>query len=384
MKQDASNLLTIRNDNRALVLEYIRRRPMSRVELSKETGLSKSAVTMITNEFVREGLLQETGTAETALGRRPILLDITANHRFAVGAALHRRRLSVSLVDLKQQRIDAAEARTADFPSPDAVVDWIAATAETLMGKNGLKRAACIGAGISSPGPLDHEAGRILHPPDFPLFYDYPIVARLRERLGMPAVLDNNAVLLATTEYYRDPPVDYRQFLYLVVADGIGSSIVSDGQIVRGAAGFAGELGHTSVDVHGEPCPCGNRGCLEQYATLAALKRRFGFDRFDMVAADAAAGDPTANEIMNTLADYLACAITNAVNFLDLEAVILYGELNVQPDCLFDRLRERVQARSVVSRSHEVAVLASRLGDEDAKTASAAAILNAYYRRQLS
>ena len=118
---------------------------------------------------------------------------------------------------------------------------------------------------------------------------------------------------------------------------------------------------------------------LQIAASVVAVGGGIVFEQINLFGYDIAFGSlaPVVTVLWIT-------AITNAVNFLDLEAVILYGELNVQPDCLFDRLRERVQARSVVSRSHEVAVLASRLGDEDAKTASAAAILNAYYRRQLS
>ncbi len=383
LKQNALNMAAVIRQNRALVLGCIREASISRADIAKNTHLSKSSVTTITNEFIAEGLVREIGTTDSQMGRKPILLDIHAAHRFVIGIYLHRALLSVVLTDLKMQLIGRTQAPTEDFPDADAILRWVHDSANALIAENHLDPATCIGIGCSCPGPLDYRTGMVLTPPNFPLFHHFPLAERLQEHFHKPVFVENNAVLLASTEYRLQKLHQYKQILFLVIQDGIGSALLANGQIVRGASGFAGEIGHTSIDLYGEPCPCGNRGCLEQYLTLKALKMRFGFTDYAKIVDDAYAGETNAAEILEYSAEHLACALINSIHLLDLDAIILYGELNYRPERLLERLREALQKRSVLFRSHPIALFPSKITPATADIASTSRILDEYFQQKL-
>ena len=366
-----------------MILKYVRRKPVSRIEISKQTKLSKSAVTFLTNEMVQEGLLREIGVTQTTsmVGRKPILLDIVPDYRFAAGVGLHRKRITVSIVNLKLEQIARAEISPSKFNSPDKATAWISTQIQQLMAANAIHWEKCVGIGISSPGPLDYQRGIILKPPDLKLFADYPIVESLRSqlRLKVPISLENNSVLLAITDYLRNSLENFSQIMFITIWEGIGTAILSHGEIMRGFAGYTGELGHSSVDINGLQCSCGNRGCLEQYVSSAALQQRFKFEDYEKLVDDAYNNVPHALNILSFMAEYLGCAIANAANILDLDAIVLHGEFNYRPALLLERIREVVQTRSIVSNSHPINFLTSRMPQDDIDVANAIGVINHFF-----
>ncbi len=384
MKTNGSNANTLRNDNRALLLSRIRRQPVSRAQLSKETGMSKSAVTMITNELIAEGQLREIGTADSPKGRRPILLDIVPDYRYAVGVSLHRKRLQVLVTTLKAELVSCVEERTERFAAADEAVDWLCRTIRRELDRLHIPLSRVVGIGISSPGPLDTEKGVILTPPNFVMFHNLPIVSRMRQEFRLPVFLENNSVLLAMTEYSSGVLDGYHNTLFVIMSHGIGSCLLREGQVFRGCGGHAGELGHASIDLNGQPCSCGNRGCLEQYATMAALRQRFGFADYAAVVDAAYRGDPTSREILAYQARHLAAGLVTSVNLFDLDSIVLYGEFNYRPELLFSLLADKIRRQSLITRVHPVQVLPSRLGPYADAVSSTAVVLDRHFGQQLA
>jgi len=385
MHQQKTDMLSVKNANRALILQCLRRRHISRIDISKETNLSKAAVTILTNDMVKEGLLKENGVDETlavTVGRRPILLGIVPDYRFAVGVGLHRKRIAVNLVNLELQQLDLAETCLASFRYPDQAVEWICSHIKSLVAKHELDWDKCVGIGVSSPGPLDYKNGIILNPPNFEMFANYPITERLTAQLGKPVSLENNSVVLAITDYLCNSLEPFSQVMFITAMEGIGTAILSRGKVMRGFAGFAGELGHSSVDINGIPCSCGNKGCLEQYVTLAALRQRFNFESYVKLVDDAYSGYGYALNIIAFVAEYLGCAIASASNILDLDAVVLHGDFNYRPEMLLDRIKKIVSDRSVICRTHPIAFHASCLGPESVDVANAVGVINSFFSQQ--
>ena len=381
MKRNLHNVVSLKQNNRALILDAIRRHPISRADISRQVGLSKSAVTMLIAEMMEEGLLLEAGPAEKdgQLGRTSILVDLVPSYAFAVGVTLHRRRIGVCATDLKANCLFQVRESVGSFAEPDEAVEWITRTVWEEMEKNGLSFSDCIGIGISSPGPLDYRSGVILEPPGLPLFRHYPVKAKLAEKFDCPIYLENNAVALAHLDFYRrGGPKDNR--LFVVAADGIGSAMLMNGRVFRGSRGFAGELGHISIDPEGKRCGCGNRGCLEQYVTLLALKERFGFTEYETVADKAAEGEESAREVISYLVNRLGTALVNSVNMYDLDTVVLYGEYAYRAERLAEHLQAYIREHAVVCRAHEVAVTPSVLSPEDKDLASAISALNGFFK----
>lgn len=378
MKRNA-NVSTVKSENRALILNEIRKGPLSRAGLAKVTGLSKSAVTAIVGELIGEERLCETVAVNAPKGRRPVLLDINARHRFAAGMNLHRKRLSALITDTKSVIVAQSSASPADFASGEDAAVWLCSEIKRLAAAQNIPLATLVGVGISSPGPLDHARGIILNPPNFFLFQNIDIVAIVERELELPAVLENNAVLLAMNEYFYGKMKQFNHSMFVTVSNGIGACFMKDGQIYRGAGGFAGEIGHISIDRNGPVCSCGNRGCTELYATLAALKNKFGFEDYEDLVKRAEQGEAFALSVLDYEAESLASAITGAINLLDLDSVILYGELNVRPAILLSKIETLINERSFIARTHPVSVLASTVSGVD-ESSSTAAVLDLYFK----
>lgn len=381
MADNALNFVELKNSNRHRILDCLRHGPRSRAELSWETGLAKSSVTTITNQMIAEGLLQETGLAEKSrrAGRTRILLDINGSFGFAVGIYLHRKQITVAAVDLKGRVLTSRSKPTEAFGSSEEAYGFIFDSVEQAIQSQGLASDRLVGVGLSSPGPLDHERGRLLEPTNFVLFNHEPIADRLRETYGCPVFLENNAVTLAL--YEQDYVCSQEGgTLFVVISDGIGAALLQKGTVFRGSHGIAGEIGHISVNPFGEVCPCGNRGCLEQYATLSALKKRFGFESYETVADGALAGDPDCRQVIDFLITTLGAALVSAVNMLDPDRIVLYGEYAYRADWLTQALEDYVMTHAAICKAHPVTVIPS--GQQQAHAAVGAAIpaLQHYFR----
>ena len=376
------NVAKLKTDNRYIILDCLRYAPISRAELSRATGLAKSSVTTITNEMISQGILFEAGPAEKSnkAGRTRVLLEINGDFGFAAGINLHRKRISVSGTDISGNNIFDFSADTSDFSSTEEALGYIIKELDAKIKEKGLDVSRLVGIGVSSPGPLDYEKGIILEPPNFPLFNNFAIAECLKKEYGCPVFLENNAVSLALYEHYYVSRKE-GSTLFVTVADGIGGALLQNGKIYRGSHGAAGELGHISVNPEGELCECGNRGCLEQYVTLSALKNRFGFESYNEIADLFENGDSNAEKVIEFLVNTLSGALVGAVNLFDLDRIILYGEYNYKCEILTERIEKYINTHSVICKAHRVEVVPSGQ-DFGYASAAAAAVpaLNNFFR----
>ena len=360
MKTTGQNTNTIKSNNIRLLLNCIKHKPQSRAEISKTTGLSKSAVTTIIKQLIDEGIVYEVGAETTQMGRHPITLDIVKNYKYAIGVLLHRKRVGVCVTNLKLETIAEAFCNIENFTSPESALDWAYTTAMKLMKDNGINTSDCIGISITAPGPLDYKSGMILNPPNFPLFWNFNAADYMKSKTDYPVYLNNSPVVMAVYEQFRRSD-DIGDYIYISVDHGVGSAIVREGSIYRGIAGYSGEIGHTTVDINGELCSCGNRGCLECYITEKALINRFGIESYSATAEKASEGDSASLKVVDYVAELLAGGIINAVNLMDLKTVIIGGELNHHHEILFEKIQNLINKRSIISKAHEVKVFPSLL-----------------------
>lgn len=384
MTHSAMNIAALKNNNRCRILKALRTAPKSRAALSRMTGLAKSSVTTLTNQMIGEGLLTELGPAEKAsgAGRTAILLDIDPGYGFAVGLHLHRKRITVTGVDLKGAPLFSFSERAKAFATADAMLAYLEDLLPAQIRQTGLDPNRLIGIGVASPGPLDCARGIILEPPNFPLLNHLPITEHLRKTYGCPAILENDAVTLALFEQHTVRPLE-GNCLFVTVSDGIGGALLQNGVVYRGSHGIAGELGHISVDPLGTECPCGNRGCLEQYATLSALQARFGFSSYAEMVDGALSGSPAHQAAFSFLVDTLGAAFVGAVNLFDLDRIVLFGEYAYRADRLAAALEAYIAKHSVVCKVHPVSVLPAGLEAAQAPAAAAIPAINHFFEESM-
>lgn len=239
------------------------------------------------------------------------------------------------------------------------VVSRMAALVDELLNHAGFSKSDITGIGVGAPGPMSHSKGMIYGAPNLPGFVNVPLRDRFAEVTGLPVTLENDANAAAFGEFTAGAGKDVRNMVMLTLGTGIGGGIVLDGRLLRGFFDNAGEIGHTLVVPGGRLCPCGQRGCLERYASANAVAERLAeavatgeksslqskveshtpFDARDVLEA-ADGGDALAARIWDETCYYLALSVVNIQHVLNPELVVFAGGLiNAGP-----RLTERVSA----------------------------------------
>lgn len=367
-----NNSAFLKQHNRTIILDTIARNMrIPRADIARITGLSKGGITPIISELLELGLIIETGTAESRGGKRPILLTLNPSGCFSIVADWTRNDCSVATVNMlggigAVKKIDVTAA-----DSPATIINFIKNAVRSLT--KGKRRLT--GMCIVAPGPVDRTQGVILNPPNFHGWSDIEVVSRLKRSFDFPVFLENNANAHGMAEKYIGKGRDYRDFIHIIVDEGIGASIFMDGRLHLGGDGFGSELGHVSIDFNGPLCGCGNTGCLELYASLPAImrtlnevieigaaspffesvfpKRRLQWNDF---IDGMAAGDPICLNLMRKEAEYLGCAVVTAVNLFEPEAIVIGSKIAVAGDYLLKPLTEYIGGKLFTRGFRTVAV----------------------------
>src|SRR5438876_10967976 len=356
----------------ALLLETIRDLGgVTRADLSRLTGLSRSAVAHAIAALLADGLIAERepgGGHAGQRGRPATLLTPSRPPGHVVGIDFGHAHVGVAIADTAGEVL--AESRLgADVDHhADEVLDTSARMTRDLLSQAGvpLSQVTAVVAGI--PGPVDPRT-RALRPPAILAAWAGRDAGReLATRLGRPVEVANDAVLGALGELRYGAGRGRQDFVYVKASHGVGAGLVLGGRIYRGAAGIAGEIGHTSLPDATEWCRCGNRGCLETVVSLAPLQR--GLARIGIPMAADGPGRPTARLPENTLAarvlteagQILGRTLADLCNCLNPEAVILGGEIGTAGPPLVAGVRESIDRYAQPAAAEAVQVLAAGLG----------------------
>ncbi|HVB30715.1 MAG TPA: ROK family protein [Gemmatimonadaceae bacterium] len=248
----------------------------------------------------------------------------------------------------------------------DLIVAQIEATMADTMRDAHVPREALLGIGIGAPGPLDRERGLVIVAPNLG-WRNFPLRDRISSRLHMPATLDNDANCATVGEWWQGAARGGRHVVGLTIGTGIGGGLILDGKLYHGASDVAGEIGHTTIDLNGRHCKCGNYGCLEAYASGPAIATRArevlvregteslmplmvqgNLDRLTaQTVYDAAQqGDAVADEIVRDTGRYLGAGVANLLNIFNPDVVVVAGGVTHAGDRLFVPLRAEVRRRA--------------------------------------
>jgi predicted NBD/HSP70 family sugar kinase len=349
---------TMREVNRSIVLDILREgRPVSRVELSRRTGLSKPTVSSIIEDLVAGRLVREMGTEATThrTGRPPSLLVYNERAVAFAGIQFGVNTTHVAIADglgnLVATSTTPAVHGDLDQSVRDAQKALRAATASA-----GVKRDQLRGVGIAVPGLVDVDTGRCIVAPNLQ-WRDAPVRQRIEAALRVPAVVANSTHAAAMAEA-RLSGTGYASLVWVYAGTGVGAGIVVDGALFTGARGFAGEIGHAPAIDNGVRCSCGNRGCVETMAGTTAIARlaaeavergagptlskHRGQLTAELVARLADDGDPDALAIIGEAGDHLGRAIAYVIDVLSPTAVVLGGPLAMMSGVYVDAVRASV------------------------------------------
>ncbi len=360
MKNVVHNAEYTKKYNRNSVLRLLIKRPVSRIDLAKITGLTPQTISNIVDCLCEEGMIVQRESSITKKGRTPIILELSDNVPLAVGVYLSREECRVGLVDLKGKCL-VYEGIACDAKMPaEKIIEWIKSTIHRLMDREEHPERI-LGIGISSPGPLDKQTGVILNPPDLYNLHNVDIVSPLVNEFNLLTLIESTACSLATYEKTYGNAKDISNFLLLLVDSGIGCGIISSDKLFRGTHLLSGEIGHITIDINGEKCSCGNIGCLDRYASIPNTLALNGYaaDQWPEIVRKVRLGDKNALAIVRQQAKYLVSGLVNAINLFDPEAIILAGDIIDVFGVIQPYMHKRINERSITRMFGNIDVLSS-------------------------
>lgn len=265
----ATNAASMRDSNRKLILNLLRLDPMSRADLAEKTHLTRASITLIMDDLIADGLVEEVSTIESdALGRKRTRLALCHNARFAFGVSLHRRRCYVGLSDLYGDTVHEVDFPTEGFSWSD-ITDKIVNEIINIKNQSCIPDEKILGIGVSAPGPVDYIEGRILNPHNFGNWKDVPICEILTKRTGYTALLERDSAARTLEERFFGAARDSADFMLVQIGGGVGAGVMTRDKLYRGSRGLGTEMGHMSINMDGPECSCGSRGCLEAYLNIS-------------------------------------------------------------------------------------------------------------------
>ncbi len=362
----AANLHTVRDINRQIVLNYVRERePISRATLARETTLQRSTISEIIEELTCEGLVEEIGEGKSTGGRRPTLLRLRTVGAIAIGVNLTPTYTTIASSDLAGVIVQQ-EAFPTD-PDPEITFNKIIEITRKFCEEGSIE-----GVGVSIPGLVTPTTGNLIFVPYFG-WRDLPVADTISQATGLPVTIDNdaNAVALAELWFGRPEVRDARDFIFVLVADGVGTGIIFDGQVYRGVRGAAGEFGHMIVGTDAPVlCSCGNDDCWEAFASERAAIARYqtlsggsSALNFETLIERALAEEEEAKIALTETARYLAIGISNLVVGFSPEAVIVGGAITRAWSLIEKTLTEKIE-RSVRRGLPSARILPSSLNSD--------------------
>ncbi|MDR1833269.1 MAG: ROK family transcriptional regulator [Propionibacteriaceae bacterium] len=357
----------LRESNTQRVLSEVRASGgLVQAEIARRTGLSPATVTNLVRDLADLGQVKVTDHVHH--GRRAKLVEPNVRTGFVLGVDLGRSHVRACLVDMSYQVVGEAFQRVERGTSSDEGLKLVAGLFEKLLAESGVMRSDVLHAGVGIPGPVDQMTGRIGAANLLPEWADIDLPAAFSKALGLPVTVDNDANLGALGEYAWPPTLREPAIFYMRLATGIGGGLIQDGQLVRGADGTAGEIGHHSIDESGPLCRCGNRGCLEAIASvpdfLHVLSSAVGGDvDVDRWVELTRRGHTTAVRLMEDLARHIGVAVGNIVNIANPNTVIIGGAISVVGEILLEPLRAEVRQRALPAATRSTRITQARWGD---------------------
>lgn len=298
-----------------------------------------------------------------------------------IGLDLGGTKLAGALVTADGRVIESNRAPSRPEEGADQVVDVIVAAVEDLTGKAGGRQVSGVGIGVA--GQIDPLTGTVRTAPNLK-FRDFPLRARIEERLQLPVAVLNDVQAITYGEWTHGAGQGVDDFVCIFVGTGVGGGVVSDGHLVRGSTGSAGEVGHMTVDLHGPVCRCGNRGCVEAYAGGWAIaeRARAEVDRdpglgaallalehgvadqiaAHTVAAAAAAGDPLALRIVEETGEAIGAAAAAIINGFNPSVIVLGGGVVDGMPGLVPIVDREMRRRALAAAAAHVRLLSPVLG----------------------
>jgi len=384
----------IRKFNTAVILDILRRfAPLSRAELAAHTGLNRSTVSIIVNTLIEEGSVHEAELQSPKIGRPGMLLVLNNKGGFAIGVEIGVNFISVILTDFTANILWRQRVCTDLLEDQILIIDRASELTQKAVEVGTEENLRPLGIGVGVPGLVDTARGRLIFAPNL-RWNNVPLRLMWSQRFDLPIFVENEANAAALGEYYFGVARGVDNFVYLSAGIGLGGGVMIDGKLFRGSRGYAGEVGHMTVDPEGDLCGCGKRGCWETKvgarALICGVQNTLANDThsliYDLVGGDltqittdvvveaARSGDSVSIKALENVGKYLGIGVVNLINIFNPELIVLGGALSLANEFLLSAIENTV-CESALKPSCEGIQFAASAHGEDACVMGAVALV---------
>lgn len=343
----AINSAVMKQVNRHMILDCIRRRPISRAELSDETQLTRASITQIVDNLMQEGLVMESATVDSRRpGRRQTQLTLVKDALCVAGIYCAANHYELGLMNLQGKVLWSYSKAYGDRDIPVLMDEAVQILKDAVENLNP-KPSKVYGVGLCFQSPVEQRHADILRRPGITRNRFGFLADELRKRLGWDVYVGNATNAYALDElYFGIGREGIENFMVLRVDDCVGAGFVINGNLFMGARGFSPEIGHITLDREGPLCKCGNRGCLELYLATPYVLKATPFASWPEVI-DSMDENPQAKAIYEAEVETLAFEIMNLANVMDLDKVVITGDLLYGGDRLTESINHFMDERFV-------------------------------------
>ena len=379
-----------RAHNQGLVLRTLfDHGPVSRADVARLTGLTRTTVSELVGEFVSDGLAREVGRGPSSGGKAPILVQVVEDARHVIGLDLGEGFFRGAVVNLRGEVRRTASVPVSGLDGPGAL-EAVYRLVDSLVQGN---RGALLGIGVGTPGVVDADRGTISWAVNLD-WQDLPLAALLRDRYGVAAYIANDSRAAALAVYLYAGDARSPNLIAIKVGQGIGAGVILGGELFHGDGFGAGEIGHTAVVDDGDPCRCGRFGCLETVASSRAivgaaveaaqrapasfLGRRLataGSLELDDVRAALDVGDDEASAIVAAAGRALGRAVAGLIGALNVHRIVLLGSVAGLGEPWLGAVRDEAARRSLGMLARQTGIELAGMADDDVVLGASALLL---------
>ncbi|MEV7634385.1 ROK family transcriptional regulator [Microbacterium sp. NPDC089318] len=351
-------------------------RPRTRSELAAATGFARSTITARVEELLQTGFIAPVGDAASTGGRPPARVAFNPSARVVAAGDIGATHATVAVMDLAGTTLAKAREQIQIADGPKPVLDALTQAVSSLLSKLQRTPEDLIAVGIGLPGPVEHSTGKPSQPPIMPGWDGFDVPQYVQRTFDVAVLVDNDVNIMALGERAACwPQTD--NMLFLKVATGIGSGIISSGQLQRGEKGTAGDVGHIAINrAAGIACRCGNIGCLEAIAGRPAVARALRAAGVDVpndsdIMALVRQGNILASQTMRQAGRDIGEVLNMCVSLLNPAVIVIGGSMAEAGEQLIAGIREVVYARSTPLATQDLSIVPARTGADAGITGAA-------------
>lgn len=361
--------------NKSIILNKIRTdAPISRAQIAKETKLTPPTVSSNVKELIEQGIVIESKLGESQGGRKPTMLLINQKAFYVIGVDAGPEKIDCILVDLAGSIIQRSSSRLTTPITNEQYLTILKDCIHTCMQSTPAIMDNMIGIGVAMHGVVEVETGTSLFAPILGLT-NIPIKEELEKEFMLSVKVENDARAMALGESWFGDQGEVDSMLAVNIGHGVGAGLVIDGKLYHGAQDIAGEVGHMTIDIHGELCECGNRGCLQTFITGPALVRRAKKSLLSVEGENqqisgekiyelAISGHEDFRTLLRETGEIIGIGLTNLIHIINPEKIVLGGGVTKSGQFILPEILKTIEERALTPQAKKTKIVITSLGDD--------------------